>query len=406
MSDFPKVQVYHKFEQFLEPHRYKVACGGRAGMRSWTVARLLLIEGVKHKCFILCAREYQTSIKDSVLKLLEEQIDLLGLGAYYRVLRDSIQGTNGTEFIFKGLHHNITEIKSTEGVDHCWVEEAENVSAESWDVLLPTIRKSGSEVWITYNPKDDDAPTHKRFVLQRQPDEVLVTTNYLDTLDAGVLGKETLELAERDKVNDPDRYEWVWMGKPRRLSASRIFSGKIRVASFEPQDGARFFHGADWGFAQDPSVIVRSWIEGRSLYVDHAEYGYGVEMQELGAMFDRIPTARRWPIYADNARPETIAYMRRDGFNIDGAEKGKGSVEDGIEWLKSFDEIVIHERCTLFQDEARLYSYKVDARTGEVLPIVVDAYNHGWDALRYAYYLMIQNRMGNVASYDAGGLGL
>ena len=250
-------------------------------MRSWTVARLLLIKGVQSKRFILCAREYQTSIKDSVLKLLEEQIELLGLGAYYRVMRDSIQGTNGTEFIFKGLHHNITEIKSTEGVDDCWVEEAENVSAESWDVLLPTIRKAGSEIWITYNPKDDDAPTHKRFVLQRQPDEVLVQTNYLDTLDAGVLGKETLELAERDKVNDPDRYEWVWMGKPRRLSASRIFAGKIRVATFDAPTDCRYFHGADWGFAQDPSVIVRSWIEGRTLYIDHAEYGYGVEMQEL-----------------------------------------------------------------------------------------------------------------------------
>jgi phage terminase large subunit len=303
------------------------------------------------------------------------------------------------------LHHNITEIKSTEGVDHCWVEEAENVSAESWDVLLPTIRKAGSEIWITYNPKDDDAPTHKRFVLQRQPDEVLVQTNYLDTLDAGVLGKETLELAERDKVNDPDRYEWVWMGKPRRLSASRIFASKIRTATFEPSADTRFFHGADWGFAQDPTVLVRSWIDGRTLYVDHAEYGYGVEMQELHDLFDKVPTARTWPIHADEARPETIAYMRREGYNIDGAEKGKGSVEDGIEWLKSFDAIVIHERCTNFIDEGRLYSYKVDPRTGEVLPIVVDAYNHGWDALRYAWVDYIKNRYGRISVTDASDLG-
>jgi len=123
-------------------------------------------------------------------------------------------------------------------------------------------------------------------------------------------------------------------------------------------------------------------------------------------MFDRVPTARRWPIHADSARPETIAYMRREGFNIDGAEKGKGSVEDGIEWLKSFDEIVIHERCTLFQDEARLYSYKVDSRTGEILPIVVDAYNHGWDALRYAYVDLIKNQYGRVSNISASGLGL
>jgi len=242
-----KIQVHEKFEPFLEHHRYKVACGGRAGMRSWTVSRLLLLEGIKRKCFILCAREYQASIKDSVLKLLEEQIELLGFDAHYRVLRDSIVGTNGTEFIFKGLHHNITEIKSTEGVDICWVEEAENVSAESWDVLLPTIRKPGSEVWLTYNPKDDDAPTHKRFYTARQPDEVLVETTYLDTQSAGVLPQETLALAEHDKTNDPDRYEWVWLGKPRRLSCSRIFAGKYKISRFEPPENVRFFHGADWG---------------------------------------------------------------------------------------------------------------------------------------------------------------
>ena len=123
-------------------------------------------------------------------------------------------------------------------------------------------------------------------------------------------------------------------------------------------------------------------------------------------LFDKVPTARKWPIHADEARPETIAYMRREGYIIDGAEKGKGSVEDGIEWLRSFDEIVIHERCTQFQDEARLYSYKVDSRTGEVLPIVVDAYNHGWDALRYAYVDLIKNKNGRISTYGAGDLGL
>ena len=400
-----EVQIPTEFEEFRKPHRYKVGAGGRAGMRSWTFARLLLVNGILRPCRILCAREYMTSIKDSVLRVLAEQIDMNGMAGEYKVLRDSIIGRNGTEFIFKGLHHNITEIKSMEGVDYCWIEEAEDVSNESWDVLLPTIRKPGSEIWVSYNPKDDDAPTHKRFYIQRQPDEILVETNYLDTKRHGWLPKEIEVLAEHDRQFDDDRYQWVWMGKPRRLSASRIFAGKIRVASFSPEEGTRFFHGADWGFAQDPSVLIRSWIDGRSLFIDHAEYGYGVEMQELSQLFDRVPTARSWPIHADEARPETIAYMRREGYIIDGAEKGKGSVEDGIEWLRSFDEIVIHERCTQFIDEGRLYSYKVDPRTGEVLPIIVDAYNHGWDALRYAYVDLIKNRYGAVADYRADSLG-
>ena len=129
-------------------------------------------------------------------------------------------------------------------------------------------------------------------------------------------------------------------------------------------------------------------------------------MQELNILFDRVPTARAWPIHADEARPETIAYMRRDGYIINGAEKGKGSVEDGIEWLRSFDEIVVHERCGQFLDEARLYSYKVDPRTGEVLPIIVKAYDHGWDALRYAYVDLIKNQYGRLTDYGAEELGL
>lgn len=402
----PNLEIPREFEPFLEPHRYKVGVGGRAGMRSWSFARILLAKGLEKPCIILCAREFQTNIKDSVLRLLSEQISLLKLDAGYTVLRDSIKGTNGTEFIFKGLHHNITEIKSMEGVDYCWIEEAEDVSAESWDILLPTIRKPGSEIWISYNPKDDDAPTHKRFYLQRQPDEVLVETNYLDTDRYGWLPKEIKQLAEHDKAFDADRYDWVWMGKPRRLSAARIFAGKVRTAVFDPPSECRFFHGADWGFANDPSVLVRSWIDGRSLYVDYAEFGYGVEMQELPALFDRVDTARSWPIHADEARPETIAYMRRAGFTIDGAAKGKGSVEDGIEWLRSFDEIVVHERCGQFLDEARLYSYKVDPRTGEVLPIIVKAYDHGWDALRYAYVDLIKNCYGALSDYGADELGL
>lgn len=375
-------------------------------MRSWTFARLLLVKGIEKPLFVLCAREYQASIKDSVLKLLDEQIEMLGIRSEYRVLRDSIIGKNGTQFIFKGLHHNVTEVKSTEGIDICWVEEAENTSDESWDVLLPTIRKAGSEIWISYNPKDIDAPTHKRFYLQRQPGQILVETNYIDTQKYGWLSDEVLLLAENDKKNDPDRYDWVWMGHPRRLTKSRILAHKMRTAVFDPPEDVRFFHGADWGFAQDPTVFVRSWIVENTLYIDYAEYGYGVEMQELAQLAGRIDTFRDWPSKADSARPETVAYMRREGFNMIGADKPKGSVEEGITWLRSFDEIVIHERCRQFIEDGRLYSYKVDPRTDEVLPIVVKAYDHGWDAIRYAYCDLILNQAGNLADYSADALGL
>lgn len=378
--DYPR-----EFTPFLDPHRFKVAYGGRAGMRSWTITTLLLILGVQSKKIIGCFREFQTSIRDSAHRLLADQIERLGLDKFYTVQRDVIRGANGTEFIFKGLHHNTQEIKSTEGLDIAWIEEAENVSNESWDVLIPTVRKDRSEIWVSFNPGDEDAPTYQRFIADEQPDQVTVYTNYLDTYGHGWLPDEIYKQAEHDKKHDPDRYDWVWMGNPRKISHSRIFAGKIRIADFQTPDDARFYHGADWGFAQDPTAIVRSFIVGNTLYIDQELYASGVEMQDLPAFFSQIPTTKSWPIPADNARPETIAYMQRAGFDVYGAKKWSGSIEDGIEYLRSFDEIVIHERCPHMQDEARLYSYKVDKRSGEVLPVVVDAHNHLWDALRYAH---------------------
>jgi len=144
--------------------RYRVLYGGRGGAKSWNIARVLLIYGYKQPLRILCAREYQSSIAESVHHLLEEQIDLLGLGDFYDVQQTKIIGLNGTEFIFKGLARNIQEVKSTEGVDVCWVEEAEAVSKESWRVLIPTIRRPNSEIWVSFNPADSQDPTYQRFV--------------------------------------------------------------------------------------------------------------------------------------------------------------------------------------------------------------------------------------------------
>lgn len=393
------IELPEEFSAFSEAHRFKIAYGGRAGMRSWTVAQLLLLLAASTKRFIGCFREYQSSIRDSAHRLLVEQIDRLGLGGFYEIQRDVIRGANGSEFVFKGLHHNTQEIKSTEGLDIAWVEEAENVSNESWDVLIPTVRKPGSEVWATFNPADEDSPTYQRFVKQQQHDQVSVYTTYLDTHRHGWLPGEIYEQAERDKANDVDRYDWVWLGNPRRISHSRIFSGKYRVAEFDTPDDARFYHGADWGFAQDPTVVVRSFIIGRTLYVDAEAYGVGVEMQELPALFDRIPTTKRWPVPADNARPETIAWMQRQGYDCYGAEKWSGSIQDGIEYLRSFDEIVIHPRCVHTAEEARLYSYRVDKKSGEVLPVVVDAHNHCFDALRYAHVNEIRNKSEKVVEW-------
>jgi len=376
------------FEELFRPHRYKVFYGGRGSGKSWSVARALLLLGYEKPMRILCAREIQRSISDSVHKLLCEQIDAIGLSGAYTITRDAIRCTSGTEFIFKGLRSNPQEIKSTEGIDICWVEEAAAVSADSWDILIPTVRKPNSEIWLTFNPLDESDPTYQRFVLNAPDDAYVCKVNY-DGNPAfpDVLKKEMEWL----KARDYESYLHIWEGEVRKHSNAVIFAGRFRVEEFETPKDARFYHGADWGFANDPTALVRCFIQDRTLYIDKEAWGVGVELDETPALFDIIETARKWPIKADNARPETISFMRRRGFNISAAKKWAGSIEDGIEFLKSYD-IVIHPRCRHTIDEFNHYSYKVDKQTGDVLPIVVDSFNHILDGLRYSLVDLMRGR--------------
>ena len=376
------------FEELFRPHRYKVFYGGRGSGKSWSVARALLLLGYEKPMRILCAREIQRSISDSVHKLLCEQIDAIGLSGAYTITRDAIRCTSGTEFIFKGLRSNPQEIKSTEGIDICWVEEAAAVSADSWDILIPTVRKPNSEIWLTFNPLDESDPTYQRFVLNAPDDAYVCKVNY-DGNPAfpDVLKKEMEWL----KARDYESYLHIWEGEVRKHSNAVIFAGRFRVEEFETPKDARFYHGADWGFSVDPTALVRCFIKDRTIYIDREAWGVGIDLDETPALFDTIETARKWPIKADNARPETISFMRRRGFNISAAKKWAGSIEDGIEFLKSYD-IVIHPRCRHTIDEFNHYSYKVDKQTGDVLPIVVDSFNHILDGLRYSLVDLMRGR--------------
>jgi phage terminase large subunit len=360
--------------------RYKVYYGGRGSGKSWACARVLLARGFERPIRILCAREIQKSISDSVHKLLSEQLEEMGLGGFYDITRDAIRGQNGTEFIFKGLRANPQEIKSMEGIDICWVEEAQAVSAESWDVLIPTIRKEGSEIWVTFNPLDEQDPTYQRFIVNPSADALIRKVNFDENpYFPEVLRKEMEWLKKRDY----QAYLHVWEGEVRKHSNALVFGGRFTVEDFDTPRDARFYHGADWGFAQDPTTLIRCFIDGRRLYIDQEAWGIGVEIDKTPALFDVIESSRRWPIKADCARPETISYMRRQGFNITAAKKWQGSVEDGIEFLKTFD-IVIHPRCQHTIDEFNHYSYKIDKQTDDILPQIVDANNHLCDSLRYS----------------------
>ncbi len=376
------IELGKPFHLGLHPARYKVWYGGRGGAKSWNVARLLLLRAYRENVRILCAREFQNSIDDSVYRLLLDQIDLMGWRPWFTAIKNRITNTRtGAEFLFKGLQRNINEIKSLEGVDICWVEEAQRVSAENWDILIPTIRKEGSEIWITFNPNEASDPTYQRFVVNPPPGAVVRKVDYR----SNPWFPQTLQ-AERlhCRATDPDAYRHIWEGETRVRSAAEVFNGKWTVSRFDAPPDARFYFGADWGFSQDPTVLVRCWIREQILYIDYEAWGVGVEIDETPALFRSIPGVAKWPIKADSARPETISAMRRAGFNIQAARKWPGCVEDGIAALRGFKQIVIHERCKHTLDEMKLYRYKTDRLTNEVLPVLARGNDHCCDALRYA----------------------
>jgi phage terminase large subunit len=388
-SDRVDIEIPEAFRGLWEAFRFKVFYGGRGGAKSWTIARVLVLLAYSGCLRILCAREFQTSIHDSVYKLIVDQIYELGLQAHFDIQAKTITSSTGSEFLFKGLAHSIQEIKSLEGIDICWVEEAQGTSKHSWDVLIPTIRKDGSEIWISFNPYDEDDPTYQEFVIHPQPGSLVVKVGYEDNpWFPEVLEKARLHL----RSIDLDAYEHIYGGNPRTITDAVIFGKRTSVECFETPTDARFFFGCDWGFANDPTALVRYWIKDDVLYIDYEAFGVGVEIDETPDLFDLVPGSRLWPIKADCSRPETISYVRRKGFNITPADKWEGCVEDGIAHIKAFKRIVIHERCKHMRDERRLYRYKVDKKSGLILPIIVDLHNHGWDSIRYGLDGYIQRR--------------
>lgn len=373
-----------------EKSRYKVAYGGRGSGKSWTVARCLILLAMQSKVRILCTRQLQTSIKDSVHKLLSDSIALLGLEKFFDITRDTIRCHNGSEFIFKGIQNNVNEIKSIEGINYCWVEEAQSVSEESWSILIPTIRQEESEIWVTFNPDRDEDATYQRFIKHSPPDSIIQLVNYYDNAwFPDVLRKEM----EYDKEVDYGKYEHVWLGKTVIDTDLQIYHGKFELKDFVTPDDAIFYYGADWGFAKDPTAVVRCFIKDQCLYIDYESGGVEVEFEDLPALFDVIPDIRKWEIRADCARPETISYMSRQNFNIKACPKWKGSVEDGIEYIRSFRRIYVHPRCKHTYEEFKFYSYKQDKNTGDILPIVLDKNNHYMDSLRYALNPYIQKNV-------------
>ncbi|MFA7308200.1 MAG: PBSX family phage terminase large subunit [Hyphomicrobium sp.] len=392
-----RIETPRVFVPLLSSSRYKGSHGGRGSGKSHYFAEALVERCLMRPTRAVCVREIQKSLEQSVKRLIEDKISRLGVGAAFGVEHDRIKTPGGGMIIFQGMqNHTAESIKSLEGYDVAWVEEAQSLSQRSLDLLRPTIRNDGSELWFSWNPRFATDPVDK---LLRGPDRppgtIVVEANWRDNPWFPPVLKEEKDW---DQKRDPDKYAHIWLGGYQKNSQARVFKNwRVGAADeFDAQPKERFYFGADWGFSVDPTVLVRCYTRERTLFVDAEAYKVGCEIDATPALFDTVPHSRKWPIRADSARPETISYMSRHGFKVTKALKGAGSVEDGVEFLKSYD-IVVHPSCRHTIDELSLYSYKIDKQTEEVLPVLEDKSNHVVDALRYA--LEGARRHGGVAAF-------
>ncbi len=434
----PTVFIPAKLERLIPHKRLKIVYGGRGSAKTRSVVAILTAQASARRERILCLREVQNSIEESSHAELLEEIERRDLGGSFVPGKKNIRvPATRSSFSFRGLYRNQRGIKGFTKASKAWVDEADGVSRDSWEILFPTIREAGSEVWVTFNPNKAHDPTWTDLIgpyehlldddgCYEDDDTLIIRANYTDN----PWFTEELEL-ERAKMErtDKDRYNWIWLGQFNKRSNELIFAGKWRTEAFETPANVRFFFGADWGFAQDPTTLNRSFVRGNTLYVDYEanslrqNEGKGVDLDELWKLFagrdgmrpaqraqwkpedslkyPGIPGARKWKIKADGARPETISLMAKQGFNIDAAKKWGGSVEDGITFLRGFDEIVVHPRCVETIKEFERYSYKVDKQTGDILPIIVDKHNHHMDGIRYSMDGYIRGRNGLNISTDA-----
>jgi phage terminase large subunit len=389
-AEFPE-----KLACLFEPSRYKVLYGGRGGAKSWGIARALLILGAKSPLRILCAREFQTSIKDSVHKLLCDQIEALGLLGFYEITQATIRGKNGTEFAFAGLRNNISNIKSFEGVDICWCEEAQSVSRLSWNVLIPTIRKAGSSIWVSFNPELETDETYQRFVLKPPADCVVVKVNWSDN----PWFPETLRL-EKDalKERDIESYNTVWEGICRQTVDGAIFAremqmaelqGRITTVNYDPSKPVHAVFDLGWSdstaiwFLQFVGMETRliRYLEDSQRTISH----YMSEMQKFGYVYDTL-----W--LPHDAQNQTLAAAGRSIEDIVRSAGYKVSIIPRVPIPDSINAArTIFPNCWFDREAAadgisclRHYRYDVDPETGGFSKQPLhDHYSHGADAFRY-----------------------
>jgi phage terminase large subunit len=393
----------------LNPADFKGAHGGRGGAKTHFFAGLLVASMLQTHIRVACIRETMDSLRDSSKQIIEDKIRDFGVSHRFKITDREIIGPHDSLAIFRGLQrHTATRLKSLQGFNRGWYEEAQALSKSSVETALNTFREPGTEQWFSWNPEREDDPVDVMFrenaakpwglLDQDDPNFICVEVNYYDNPWFPANLRRNMD---RDKKRDPEKFNHVWLGGYRRNSDAQVFQqGKHwKVEAFDrPAADVAILGGADWGYSIDPTVLVLCFIKGTTLYVWREAWGMQCGPDRRPVLFDKIDPewsvpkasdpnwksiARRVPIIADSSLPEAIDSMRKAGFRIRGAVKGPNSVEEGITFLQGYD-IVVHPDCINVIREMTRYSYKVDPKSQAVLPVLEDKDNHTIDSLRYA----------------------
>jgi phage terminase large subunit len=366
-------------------YQYRVLRGGRGSGKSVGAATIAAIWGYAEPLRILCVRQFQNSIRESFYAEIVDALELNPwLAEHYTVTKESITGKNGTQFIFKGLDRNPQSIKSLAKIDLTIVEEAEDIPEQSWVNLEATVfRQPKSELWTIYNPRKENSPVDFRFIKNQAPSCIVGTVNYSDNpfFPAGL---EVLRQRD-ERIFDSSTYAHIWNGAYLTNSKSQVFHGRYEIKDFQPDAKWTMVQGLDWGYSQDPTAMIRAYVHDECLWISHEAGETGIELDDVAKVAAQIPDFHKYPTRADSAQPAMISHVKGKGLpRLEPAKKGKGSVEDGIQFIRSFRRVYLHPRCKRTLEEFNLYSWKTDRLSGDVLDIPVDAFNHWIDALRYA----------------------
>ena len=392
MSSQTIAQFPSKLDFLFENHRYKVAYGGRGSGKSWGFARALLLQAANKPLRVLCAREVQRSIKNSVHQLLSDQIQALGLGQFYEVLESEIRGLNGSLFVFTGLANNTAEsIKSYEGIDRVWCEEAQTISKKSWDILIPTIRKPESEIWVSFNPNIDTDDTYVRYCVNPPENAKVVKMNYMDNPWFSEVLEDERQHSEK---TNPD-YANIWLGECKAAVDGAIYSNEIREAQEEgritavPYDPMLKVHVVmDLGWNDSMSVIlcqkgvsdlrIIGYIEDDHRTLD----SYSAQLKNLsynwGTMF--LPHDGQSKDFKHGISAEEI--MKKLGWDI--RIVPKADIESGIKIARmNFHRIYFDKSAQRLVECLKNYRRSINSATNEPGAPLHDEFSHGADAFRY-----------------------